>query len=126
MIKRKGLVVAALSVTLLASSLSGVARADQYAEELFQKDDVSGAAMILDAFFVRPVMAAATVVGGALFVVSAPFAMAGGTTETTWDTFVSTPADNLFIRCLGCTPVQHDQIETDRKMAQSAAEASAP
>ena len=60
-------------------------------------------AMTGDAIFVRPVMMVVTVLGGALFIVSSPFAALGGNIDESWDQFVAEPFKTTFVRCLGCT-----------------------
>ncbi len=63
----------------------------------------SGGAMIVDAVIARPLLAAATVGGTALFLVSMPFSALGGNMEGAAETLVMTPARATFARCLGCT-----------------------
>lgn len=55
----------------------------------------------LDATMARPVGAAATVAGFALFVVSSPFSLLGGNAEESWDNLVAAPAAYTFKRPLG-------------------------
>ncbi|MFW6235191.1 MAG: hypothetical protein ACOC24_00240, partial [Desulfovibrionales bacterium] len=61
----------------------------------------TAAAMAADALVVRPVGIAATVVGGALFIVSLPFSALGGNTDQTFDRMVADPARFTFTRELG-------------------------
>jgi len=63
----------------------------------------SALAMTGDALFVRPVMMVTTVVGGAIFLVSSPFALLGGNISESWEQLVGRPFSTTFIRCLGCT-----------------------
>lgn len=65
-------------------------------------DKPSGGAMIVDALFARPLLAAATVGGMAVFVVSLPFSALGGNVEETAQVLIKTPAEAAFLRCLGC------------------------
>ena len=124
MSKRKGLVVAAIMAAAVSSAVSVTARADQYSEQVFGEQHVSGGAVMLDALIARPALLVATGVGAGLFVVSAPFALAGGNVGSTWNTLVLTPAEQTFSRCLGCTPVQHDRARAERQteLANAAAD----
>ncbi|MDT8880613.1 hypothetical protein RSO68_14145 [Halomonas saccharevitans] len=62
----------------------------------------SGGAMIVDAVVARPLLAAATLGGTAIFLVSLPFSALGGNVDTAADTLIKTPAEATFRRCLGC------------------------
>ena len=124
MSKRKALVVATLATALVTATFSTSVLADQYSDKIFEENRVSGSAMALDAVAVRPLMLGFTAVGTVLFVAAAPFALAGGSVGATWDTLVSTAAENTFVRCLGCTPVQHQRREADRKTALAGAESA--
>lgn len=66
------------------------------------EEDPSAGAMTADLLLVRPLMLVATVVGGAVWLVSSPFSAAGGNAQTAADTLVVGPAKNTFVRCLGC------------------------
>ncbi|CAM3601495.1 hypothetical protein [Halomonas lysinitropha] len=63
----------------------------------------SGGAMIADAVIARPLLAAATVGGTAIFLVSLPFTALGGNVDGAAETLIKTPAEAAFRRCLGCT-----------------------
>ena len=70
-----------------------------------QKDptipDDPGLLMTTDLALARPVGAAATVTGFALFLVSSPFSLLGGNTGEAWDNLVAAPASYTFKRPLG-------------------------
>lgn len=72
----------------------------------------SGGAMILDALVARPLLAAATLGGTALFIVSMPFSAMGNNMEGVAETLVMTPARATFARCLGCTTSLPPQAST--------------
>lgn len=55
----------------------------------------------VDVTMARPVGAAATVAGFALFVVSSPFSLLGGNAGESWDNLVAAPAAYTFKRPLG-------------------------
>jgi len=63
----------------------------------------SALAMTGDAIFVRPVMIVTTVIGGAIFLVSSPFAALGGNIGESFEQLVGKPFNTAFVRCLGCT-----------------------
>lgn len=62
----------------------------------------SGGAMIADALLARPLLAAATLGGTAVFLVSLPFSALGGNVNSAAETLIKTPAEATFRRCLGC------------------------
>lgn len=62
----------------------------------------SGGAMIADALVARPLLAAATLGGTAVFLVSLPFTALGGNVDGAAETLIKTPAEAAFRRCLGC------------------------
>jgi hypothetical protein len=64
-------------------------------------DDEAAARMAADALVVRPIGIAATVIGGALFIVSLPFSALGGNTGEAFDYLVADPARFTFTRKLG-------------------------
>ena len=68
-----------------------------------QKENPSFFAMAGDLAIVRPLMLATTVVGGAVFIVSAPFSAIGGNIAQSGRTLVAQPFKATFVRCLGCS-----------------------
>lgn len=70
------------------------------------KENPTALAMVTDVVLVRPVMLAITAVGSVFFVVSLPFSLIGGNAGEAADTLVVQPANNTFVRCLGCTRVE--------------------
>ncbi len=70
------------------------------------KEEPTALAMVTDVVLVRPVMLAITAVGAVFFVVSLPFSLIGGNAGDAADTLVVQPANNTFVRCLGCTKVE--------------------
>jgi len=74
-----------------------------------QGDDTPSAGMMVaDALIGRPLLLATTVVGAAIFVVSAPFAAMGQNIDETARVLVATPAQATFARCLGCKTTRVD------------------
>ena len=63
--------------------------------------DDPGLMMTTDLTLARPVGAAATVTGFALFLVSSPFSLLGGNAGEAWDNLVAAPASYTFKRPLG-------------------------
>lgn len=110
------LMATTLAVTITAASTAG---ADPLSQQVLDENRVSEGAMVMDALIARPLLLGSTVVGTALFVVSAPFTLAGGTTAQTWDRLVATPAAATFARCLGCTPAQNERERAKRRTAQA-------
>lgn len=66
-------------------------------------EEPSAGAMAGDLLLARPLLLATTVLGGALYIVTLPFSVAGGNAKAAADTLVGKPAEATFIRCLGCT-----------------------
>lgn len=58
--------------------------------------------MAADVIIARPLGVAATLVGGALFLVSLPFSILGGNVNESFCKLVGVPAKTTFQRCLGC------------------------
>jgi hypothetical protein len=109
-----------VAATALASALSlaGTAQA--------RTMDMEGArpsplAMFGDALIVRPVMTVATGVGAVLYTVMLPFTLLGGNDEEAAETLVKTPARTAFVRCLGCTPTQHERLRMQKKIEDAQA-----
>lgn len=68
--------------------------------------------MVADALVARPLYAAATVFGAAVFLVSLPFSALGGNVDEAASELVTGPAHGLLTRCLGCTQtVQDSNVE---------------
>lgn len=93
--------VIALSVALALASGAAGAREGVMEQRLAAQP--SGGAMIADALIGRPLLAAATLGGTALFLVSLPFSALGGNVEAAAETLIKTPAEATFRRCLGCS-----------------------
>jgi len=87
-----------LVLTLFISQWSFAAPPSGAADE-----NPTALAMTGDLLFVRPVMFGITVIGSVAWLLSLPFAAAGGNIKQTTDTLVIGPAKNTFVRCLGCT-----------------------
>ncbi|ASK35981.1 hypothetical protein CEK62_17120 [Alcanivorax sp. N3-2A] len=102
--------------TALASALTFSLATFAQARDL----DLEGArpsplAMVGDAVLVRPVMTVATVGGLALYVVTLPFSLLGGNPGEAAETLVAAPAQTAFVRCLGCTPQQHQRLQAEKR-----------
>ena len=87
------LLVAALSLSLLAPQLSFADASDE---------DPSALAMIGDAVVARPLGIVFTAVGAVFYVVTLPFSLAGGNAKAAGRELVVGPAEATFVRCLGC------------------------
>ena len=72
-----------------------------FAGELEQDDDIIAGKMAGDALVVRPLGICATVIGGAVFIVSLPFSALGGNTEAAYDYLLADPFKFTFSRPLG-------------------------
>jgi hypothetical protein len=71
------------------------------AGELDQDSDLVGGKMAADGLIVRPLGICATVIGGAIFIVSLPFSALGGNTKPAYDYLLADPFKYTFNRPLG-------------------------
>ena len=72
-----------------------------FAQGIEQDDEVVAGKMAADALVARPLGLCATVVGGALFIVSLPFSALGGNTKEAMDYLLKDPFKFTFDRPLG-------------------------
>jgi len=89
------ILIATMAACLLAFSSAGHAQAVD--------ETPSALAMTTDALLLRPLLFATTIVGGAVYVVSVPFAAMGGNAKEAGQVLFLEPAKATFVRCLGCT-----------------------
>ena len=75
--------------------------------------------MIGDALIARPIMAASTAGGFVLYTVTLPVSLLGGNEDEAAEKLVKAPARSTFLRCLGCTPAQHDQLMAEKKTKEA-------
>lgn len=71
------------------------------AEERGPVEGATASGMILDLVVLRPLGLVATVVGGAVYVVSLPFSLVGGNARQAGQKLVCEPAQFTFVRPLG-------------------------
>ncbi|HSO19617.1 MAG TPA: hypothetical protein VLT88_09180 [Desulfosarcina sp.] len=88
-------------VLLTALALVAVPCMTCLAQELEKDDDIIAGKMAGDALVVRPLGIAATIIGGAVFVISLPFSALGGNTKPAYDYLVADPFKFTFSRALG-------------------------
>jgi hypothetical protein len=88
-------------VLLTALTLVAVPCMTCFAQGLEQDDEIIAGKMAGDALVVRPLGICATVIGGAIFVVSLPFSALGGNTKPAYDYLVADPFNFTFNRPLG-------------------------
>lgn len=66
--------------------------------------------MVGDLVVARPLLIGATLVGTAAFLVSLPFTALGGNVGEAADALVVEPGREAFVRCLGCSSTQQQQM----------------
>ncbi len=93
---KKMVIVLMVSVFVCVSTGPSV-----FAQDVEQDKQVEAGKMVADTLIVRPLGLIATVVGGAVFVVSLPFSAIGGNTKPAYDRLVAEPANFTFNRPLG-------------------------
>lgn len=119
--KRSILATALATAMMLAGSLPGSALAA--AEGITINERPQEVAMFFDGVIARPALVGMTVVGTGLFAMMLPFSALGGNTHESAEHLVLTPARAAFIRCLGCTPRQHDRLMGEKELERSRREA---
>lgn len=67
------------------------------------EEEPTAVAMVSDLLLVRPALLAITAVGSVAYVASLPFSLIGGNADKAAEVLVLGPANNTFVRCLGCT-----------------------
>jgi len=72
-----------------------------FAQEIERDDAIVAGQMAGDALVARPLGLCATVIGGALFVVSLPFSLLGGNSGEAFDYLLADPFQFTFNRPLG-------------------------
>lgn len=103
--KSYGLITAAALAASLASAPSFAVVDDE--RETRQLE------MISDLLIARPFGLVLTTLGAAAFIVSLPITAASGTIEEAAQTLVVEPAEETFVRCLGCTVVEGSSHSAD-------------
>ena len=88
-------------ILLTALALIAVPSTACLGGELDQDSDLVGGKMAADGLIVRPLGLCATVIGGAIFVVSLPFSALGGNTKPAYDHLLADPFKFTFNRPLG-------------------------
>jgi hypothetical protein len=53
-------------------------------------------------------------------VVTLPFSLLGGNPGEAAEVLVMNPGKNTFVRCLGCTPAQHESLKAEKEMRNNA------
>ncbi|BAP15483.1 hypothetical protein Y017_08185 [Alcanivorax sp. 97CO-5] len=110
-----------VAASVLASAMLFAAMVPITAQAAESKLDRPGEiAMIGDAIFARPLLLASTVVGAGLYVVTLPFSLLGGNPGEAAEVLVMNPGKNTFVRCLGCTPAQHESLKAEKEMRNNA------
>ncbi|BBO68766.1 hypothetical protein DSCA_26960 [Desulfosarcina alkanivorans] len=88
-------------VLLTVLALVAVPCTTCFAQELEQDDDIVAGKMAGDALVVRPLGLCATLIGGAVFLVSLPFSALGGNTKPAYEALLMDPFNFTFNRPLG-------------------------
>ncbi|WP_341708126.1 multidrug transporter [Halopseudomonas sp.] len=101
------------STALVAGLLmsASVMAADSYNN--YQQDEPGYFAMIGDLVIARPLLLGATVLGAGAFLVSLPFSALGGNVPEAGRELVLRPAEETFVRCLGCTRSGYGRQQQD-------------
>lgn len=105
-----------LSFALLFTSVA--ATTAQAANSVYADDEPSELAMLGDTVVARPLLAGATLLGWAAFTITLPVSALGGNVDQAAEKLVRAPARSAFLRCLGCTPVQHEQRQSEKRTAK--------
>jgi hypothetical protein len=96
---RKPVNIVVASLMLALSSVSG-------AETI--EESPSAGAMVADAVFARPLYFVMSQAGALIYGVTLPFTLLGGNADEAAETFVVTPLQAAFVRCLGCGKIPNE------------------
>ena len=110
---KRPVVASVLASTMLFAAMAPVTA---QAAESSKLDRPGEMAMIGDAVFARPLLLVSTVVGAGLYVVTLPFSLLGGNPGEAGEVLVLNPGKNTFVRCLGCTPAQHESLMAEKEL----------
>lgn len=105
-----------LAATLI---IMGMAPLNATARDFYAEDRPGEFAVAGDILIARPVLLVITGLGLAAFTVSLPFSAMGGNVDEAGETLVKAPARATFLRCLGCTPAQHEQRQAVKRAEQA-------
>jgi hypothetical protein len=93
----------AVSILLVGALILVPLAGPSLAQDSWQQDSPSGAAMMADLLF-RPLGLVSLVAGSALFVVALPFTATGGNIHESYEALIVEPARMTFARPLGQDP----------------------
>lgn len=112
--KRSILATALATAMMLAGSLPGSALAAK--EGITINERPQEIAMLVDTVFARPTLVLSTVIGTGLFAATLPFSVLGGNVGEAAHSLIKVPATAAFLRCLGCTPNQHERLRGEKEL----------
>ena len=115
--KRPLLASALATAMMLAGSLPGSALAARQGVTINERPQE--VAMFFDGVLVRPAMIGFTVLGTGLFAITLPFSALGGNTNESAEHLIKVPARSAFMRCMGCTPAQHERLMGEKELEKS-------
>ena len=101
------------AILVLSAMMPGGAAASG---STFGEEPAREFATVGDIVLVRPVMGMITGLGVATFTASLPFSALGGNVDEAAETLVRTPARNTFLRCIACTPAEHERKRRERRI----------
>lgn len=106
--------------TVLASSLllAGMAPLTASADDM-NGDRPSEMAMMGDVLVARPLLLASTAVGLVTYTLTLPFSVLGGNEKEAAQKLVVAPARATFLRCLGCTPAQDENLRMEKAIKKA-------
>ena len=93
---------------VVASALIGLS--SMSAAETIEETPGAGA-MVADALFARPLYFVLSQAGALIYGATLPFTLLGGNADEAAETFVVTPLQAAFVRCLGCGKIPNEVSE---------------
>ncbi len=112
------------ATTLMLSGMAPLsAEASNRPGQEYGKETAREFAMVGDIFFARPVLGLITGAGLVTFTATLPFSALGGNVDEAAETLVRQPARNTFLRCLACTPAEHEEKQRERRTRRAEYEA---
>ena len=110
---KRPVVASVLASTMLFAAMAPITAQAAESSKLDRPGEI---AMIGDAIFARPLLLASTGVGAGLYVVTLPFSLLGGNPGEAGEVLVMNPGKSTFVRCLGCTPAQHESLKAEKEL----------
>ena len=109
---KRSILVGVITTMLM---ITGMAPAVAQASERRAGEAPTEMAVLGDIIVARPLMAAVSFGGLVVFTGTLPFTALGDNVDEMAEKMVRAPARTTFLRCLGCTPAQHERRQLEKR-----------